>query len=154
MACPESLETLKKMDASLTHISDMIMLQWFAPSIRGRLDVWNTLQKGKVWIYDTTVTYQGVAVNTDLNIPYTFQLNRIEQIWNDATTKDFSIQIFTDPSSSAYIELDTQTGNTATSRVVQAGNEYKFPAGTRIRINSAVNTLGKTDTIKIQIDEV
>ena len=124
------------------------------PSFRGNRDGWEYLHIGKSWFFHKIVTYTGAANTCDLSFPISFQINRVEQVWNDATTKDFSIRMFSNPANSAYIELDTQTGNTYTSEILQLGTEYKYPAGSRLRIYSATNTDTKTDTIEIQIDEL
>ena len=124
-------------------------------SFRGRnSEGWTTMQVGKSWFFERTITYTGAAQTIDLNISHAFQLNRIEQIWNDATSRDFSIRIFTDPSLVHYVELDTQTSNTALNRIIQAGIEYKYVAGSRLRFYFTNTTLNKTDTVRIQLDEL
>ena len=124
------------------------------PSFRGNRDGWEYLHIGKSWFFSKTVTYTGAANTCDLSFPLSIQLNRIEQVWNDTTTKDFSIRVYSNPASSAYIQLDTQTGNIHTSEILQLGPEWKYPAGSRLRIYSATNTNTKTDTIEIQADEL
>ncbi|MDD5616323.1 MAG: hypothetical protein PHH85_08995 [Candidatus Methanoperedens sp.] len=152
--CQQELSTLQKMAASLENIYLYLTGQTSTPSFQGNQDGWTYTHVGKSWFFNKVITYDGNANTQDLNIPRSFQLNRIEQIWNDATAKDFSIRVFSDPANIAYIELDTQTANIATSRLVQAGIEYKFPGGSRLRIYSGANIAGKTDTIKIQVDEL
>jgi hypothetical protein len=145
--CLQELDILKSIDGSLKNLISN-------GSFIGSTGSWKYLHVGKSWFFEQVVTYPGAAISTDLILPMSIQLNRIEQIWNDATIKGFSIRVFTDPSLASYIELDTQTGNTATSRLVQLGTEYKYPAGSMIRIYSGVNTATKTDTIRIQVDEL
>lgn len=123
-------------------------------SFRGNVNGWTYLHVGKSWFYEKVVTYDGNANTQDIDFPVSVQINRIEQVWNDATTKDFSVRVFTNPSLSSYVELDTQTGNTATSRILQLGLEYKYPTGARLRIYSGTNTNTKTDTIRVQVDEL
>jgi len=123
-------------------------------SIRGSTNGWTYLHVGKSWFYEKVVTYNGSANTQDLDFPVSVQLNRIEQVWNDTTTKDFSVRVYTDPGLAYYVELDTQTGNTATSRLLQLGSEYKYPSGARLRIYSGTNTNAKTDTIRVQVDEL
>jgi hypothetical protein len=152
--CNDEMQVLLSINNNTKLIHDMMMGLHSAPGFNGNDSGWKFYHIGKSWFYEQVVTYPGAAVSVDLNLPKACQLNRIEQIWNDATAKDFSIRVFTDPSSSSYIELDTQTANTATSRLLQAGIEYKYPAGSRIRIYSGSNTATKTDTIRIQVDEL
>ena len=145
--CLQELSILQNINESLKKLVS-------SESYIGQSGSWKYLHVGKSWFFEQVVTYPGAAVSNDLILPMSIQLNRIEQIWNDATAKDFSIRVFTDPSLASYIELDTQTANTATSRLVQLGNEYKYPAGSLIRIYSGANTINKTDTIRIQVDEL
>lgn len=146
--------TLKTIAAILNNIFLYLTGQVSSPSFRGNVDGWDYLHVGKSWFYSKTITYTGSANTTDLSFVPSIQINRIEHIWNDTTTKNFSVRIFSEPSLSSYIELDTQTGNTSTSRILQLGNEFKFPSGSRLRIYSGVNTNLKTDTIRIQVDEL
>jgi len=124
------------------------------PSFRGNRDGWEYLHIGKSWFFHKVVTYTGAANTCDLSFPLSIQLNRIEQVWNDTTTKDFSIRVYGNPSSSAYVQLDTQIGNIHTSEILQLGTEWKYPAGSRLRIYSATNTDTKTDTIEVQAEEL
>jgi len=145
---------LKNIAISLNNIFLYLTGQVSSPSFRGHVDGWDYEHVGKSWFYTRTVTYTGAASTVDLSFPHSVQLNRIEHIWNDTTTKDFSVRVISEPSSAAYIELDTQTGNTSTSRILQLGSEFKFPSGSRLRIYSGTNTNTKTDTIKLQVDEL
>jgi len=145
---------LKNIAISLNNIFLYLTGQVSSPSFRGNIDGWDYEHVGKSWFYTRTVTYTGSASTIDLSFPHSVQLNRIEHIWNDTTTKDFSVRVISEPSSAAYIELDTQTGNTSTSRILQLGSEFKYPSGSRLRIYSGTNTNTKTDTIKLQVDEL
>ncbi len=124
------------------------------PGYRGVIDGWTYLNVGKSWFYSKTIIYTGSAENHDLNFPVSVQLNRIEHIWNDATAKDFSIQVFTDPSSAYYTVLRSAAGNINTSRWLQLGLEYQFPTGTRLRFVYTNTTATKTCTVRIQVNEL
>lgn len=123
-------------------------------SVRSIMDGWSTLKVGKSWFYEKTITYTGNAENHDINFPVSVQINRIEQIWDDGTAKDFSIQVFSNPSSSYYTVIRSAATNTDTSRWLQLGIEYKFPAGTRLRFAYSNTTASKIVTIKVQVDEL
>ncbi len=151
--CLEEIGILNRIATSLNNIYLWLTGQLASPTTRGTVNGWNYLRVGKSWFYERTVTYDGNANTQDIDFLKSVQLNRIEQIWNDATTKDFSVRVFSDTMIS-YVELDTQAGNTATSRVLQLGAEYKYPAGARLRIYSGTNTNAKTDTIRVQVDEL
>ncbi len=119
---------------------------------KGVRDGWNYEYKGKSWMYNRTVTYEGTTQTINLDFLKTLQLNRIEQIWNDATAKDFSVRI--SPVITYFTELDTQTANTGTSRIVQLGNEYKYPGGSRLQFYYSTYTVGKIVTLRVQVDEL
>lgn len=121
---------------------------------RGDKDGWSYLRVSKSWFFEQTVTYAGSAQSVDLTIVRAFQLNRIEQVWNDATARDFSIRMYTDPSLSFYAELDKQTANTALNRIIQAGTEYKYPASSRLRCYYENTTAAKTCRVRVQVDEL
>lgn len=130
-----------------------------AGTARGKKNGWTYLQVGKSWFFEREITYTGAALTIDLDFSDTIvadaiQLNKIEQIWNDSTAKDFSIRIYGNPQSDYYIDLDNQTGNTGTSRMIQLGIEFKYPVISRLRIFSGANTINKTDLIKVQVDEL
>lgn len=152
--CLEELSWLERIAGSVQNLYLYFTGQISTPSFSGNHDGWTFLHVGKSWFYSKVVTYDGNANTQDISFPRAVQLNRIEQIWNDATTKDFSVRVFSDPGNAAYVELDTQTGNTATSRILQLGVEYKYPGGSRLRIYSGTNTNAKTDTIRVQVDEL
>ncbi|MDD3461920.1 MAG: hypothetical protein PHW28_11540, partial [Mesotoga sp.] len=117
-AKPTSLSAiglLKSMAISLNNIFLYLTGQISSPAFRGHIDGWDYLHIGKSWFYSRTITYTGAASTVDLSFVPSVQLNRIEHIWNDTTTRDFSVRVISEPSSAAYIELDTMTGHTSTS---------------------------------------
>ena len=145
--CNDEMAVLLSIDASLKKLIPATL------EVRGTVNGWNYIKVGKSWFYERTVTYDGNANTQDIDFLKSIQLNRIEQIWNDTTTKDFSVRVFSD-TMIGYAELKNRTGSTATSDVLQLGMEYKYPAGARLRIYSGTNTTAKTDTIRVQVDEL
>lgn len=122
---------------------------------RGNTQGWTYYRIGKSWFFEQTVTFDsGSSQNVDLDFPRAVQLNRIEQVWNDATSKDFAIRFFATPDSTYYSEVVTETGNVNTSWVTQLGTEYKFTSGSRLRLNYANYTADKTVNIVVQADEL
>ncbi len=146
-------EIMNRIAVTVNKIYLWLTGQISSPTTRGTTNGWNYLKVGKSWFYERVVTYAGAANTQDIDFLKSVQINRIEQIWDDTTTKDFSIRVFSDTMIS-YVELDTQTGNTATSRLLQLGTEYKYPAGSRLRFYSGTNTNAKTNTIRVQADEL
>lgn len=145
MACNESLEILKEIRDAL-RIGD---------GERGyTAEGWSFYRIGKSVFYERSITYDGNAVSMDLQFPHAIQINRIEQIWNDATAKDAEIRVLANPSSAYYIVLDSVTGNIATSRLIQLGQEYKYTVATMLRIHYATNTNAKIVTVRIQADDL
>lgn len=121
----------------------------------GNIGAWEYERRGKSWFFTQTVTYAGVTQNVDLDFFKGVRINRVEQIWNDATAKDFSIRMFTVPSSATYYsQLQNLTGNIETSEVLQLGSEYEYPAGTRMRFAYANYTAGKIVKIIVQATEI
>jgi len=145
---------LKTIAITLNNIFLFLTGQISSPSFRGNQDGWEYLHVGKSWFYSKTITYTGSPVTVDLSFVRSVQINRIEHSWNDTTTKDFTVRVYSNPSLTSYIELETVTGHTKTSRILQLGNEFKYPSGSRLRVYSGVNTNTKTDTMQIQVDEL
>lgn len=148
--CQEELGILRKLLITVNNLYLYLTGQISTPSFRGNDSGWAYLHVGKSWFYSKTITYTGSASTQDINFPKSIQLNRIEQIWDDDTTRDYSIRVFTIPG--AYTELDTQTGNTDNNMVLRLDDKY--PSGTRLQFYSGVNTNLKTNTILIQVDEL
>lgn len=114
---------------------------------------WAWHRIGKSWYYNRTVTFAGTTQQIDLFLPRAVQLNRVEQIFDDATSKDYSVRIY--PAASAnYAELETVTTNTDTSRVLQLGIEFKYPQSTKLSIYYSNYTVGKIVDIRIQADDI
>jgi len=167
MACLTPTQILKSIDATInsflgyfasidTSLRALLAVQAtlrVSQDMRDTMDGWSRLKAGKSWFYEKTVTYTGAANTQDISFPVSIQLNRVEQIWDDDTAKDFSVRIG-NASMSAYIELDTKTSNIATSRILQLGTEYKFPSSSRLRVYSGTNTDTKIVTIRVQVDEL
>ena len=146
--CLQELDFLKEISNSLK------ILTGPNSEFRGTIGNWSYRKVGRSWFFEQVVTYAGATQSIDVDFPNAIQLNRIEQVCNDATARDFSVRVFTDPALAYYIELDNQAANTALNRVIQAGAEYKYPAGSRLRLYYSNFTVGKTVTIRVQVDEL
>jgi len=145
MACNESLELLREIREALRT----------GDGERGyTAEGWSFYRKGKSVFYERSITYTGAAVSMDLQFPVAIQINRIEQIWNDATAKDSEIRVLSNPSSAYYIVLDSVAANIDTSRLLQLGLEYKYTAATMLRIHYATNTNAKVVTVRVQADDL
>lgn len=123
-------------------------------SYRGQVGSWTWVRKGKAHFFYQLVTFAGSTMNIDLTLPFVFQLNRITQVFNDATAKDFDIRVYEDPAIDAYASLLNATGNTSTSVVTQRGEEYRFETNARIRLYYSNFTADKTVRIRIQVNEL
>ncbi len=150
MACSRSIELLESINKSLESINKTFE----RGSIRGRNGSWSFEKVGKSYFFEQVVAFAGATMNVDLDFPKSLQLNRIEQVFNDATARDFSVRVFTDASLAYYVELDTQAANVSLNRVIQAGAEYKYPSGSRLRLYYSSFTAGKIVTIRVQVDEL
>lgn len=121
---------------------------------RGQWGDWSYVKKGKAHFYYRLVTFAGATMNIDLNLPFAFQLNRISQVFNDATARDFEIRVYEDPAIDAYASLLNAAGNTSTSTVSQRGEEYRYENNARLRMYYANFTADKTVRIRIQVNEL
>lgn len=145
---------LKTIAISLNNIFLFLTGQISSPSFRGNQDGWDYLHVGKSWFYFKTITYTGIASTVDLSFISSIQLNRIEQVWNDNTTKSYSVRMFSNPSLNSFSELEKQTGNINTNRILQLGDTFQYPSGSRLRFYCSVNTNLKTNSILIQAVEL
>lgn len=145
MACNESLEILKD-------IRDRLKVENGARGYTA--EGWSFYRIGKSVFYERSITYDGNPASLDLQFPVATQINRIEQIWDDATAKDAEIMVLANPSSVYYIVLDSVTANTNTSRLLQLGLEYKYTAATMLRLYYGTNTNGKILTVRVQADDL
>lgn len=152
MACTRSIELLQQLlDTTLMHHN---MIHGRTPSYNDTFGDWKRTKVNKTYFFEQTITFAGSTMTVDLNLPSSFQLNRIEQVFSDTTARDFDERVFTIPGSSAYIELKTVLADVSLNNYTQLGNEYKYPATSKLQIYYANFTVGKTVIIKIQLDEL
>ncbi len=123
-------------------------------SYRGQFGQWTWIRKGKANFFYQLVTFTGSTMDIDLSLPFVFQLNRITQVFNDATARDFEIRVYDDPSIDAYASLLAATGNISTSVVTQRGEEYRYEMNARLRLHYANYTASKTVRIRVQVNEL
>ncbi len=151
MGCSESLAALQHIDQN---IAAMLYNQTKSDEWTGYYQGWTATRKNKSWFFRKTVTFAGTSNTENIDMSVPFQINRIEQVFNDATARDYSVRVITEPSSTAYIALDEQTVNTDLNTYLQAGIEYKYPANARIQLYWTTFTAGKTVVVNVQVDEV
>lgn len=149
MACNESLEILRELlKIAKKYLGTGDGERGYTP------EGWSYYRIGKSVFYERSITYDGNAASLDLQFPVATQVNRIEQIWNDATVKDAEVRVYSNPSSAYYIVLDSVTANPDTSRLLQLGLEYKYTATTMLRLYYATNTNGKILMVRVQADDL
>jgi len=156
MVCGDSLTQLRNIGDHLTSLHNLI-IKYFEPiPFRGIQDGWNKIQIGKSLFYERVITYAGAPgpVTYQLYLKNSSQVNRIEQVWNDATAKDISIRAYPNISGLGYVQLQTLTTDTNTSELLQLGTEFKYPAGARIDFVYENFTNAKTVQILLQADEL
>lgn len=157
MTCEDLIIKLSNIESHLQDLHKTMQVQF--DNVYGRIstyisqaDLWTVKQTGKSYFYERLVTFTGTAMDIDLNLPYPSQLNRIEQIFNDTTARDFEIRIYNSVDPAVYTTLVSDVTNTGLNRVSYI--EYKYETGTRIRIHYENITTGSTVRIKIQVDEL
>ncbi|KPQ42201.1 MAG: hypothetical protein MPEBLZ_03251 [Candidatus Methanoperedens nitroreducens] len=146
-----TLDILKSIDKSLKEIKDALSIDNHE---RGSYQGWDYYRIGKSLFFIQTLTYAGATMTLNLDFTKAVQMNRLEQVWNDATARDLSLRMYSNASNSAYVELDNAAANTALNRIIQAGIEYKYTAGSRLQFYYSNFTVGKTVTIVVQADEL
>lgn len=103
--------------------------------------------------YEHTETYAGTTTTLNLDFQTQVMLKRIEQIWNDGTSKDFQLRMYSNFAENSYYSLlKDETGNTETSEI----DEYNFcyPAGSRLQIYFSSYTAAKICKIIVAIEEL
>ncbi|WP_143311810.1 hypothetical protein, partial [Candidatus Methanoperedens nitratireducens] len=127
MACHESLNLLEKI------LNALQILTGEKESVERQqiynFGVWTAKRKGKNVSYEYSAAYAGTTTDLIIDFPKTSQINRIEQMWNDATAKDFDLRTYREGNSAYYTSLNTKAANVDTSIINQLGAEYKYPAG-------------------------
>jgi len=118
--------------------------------------IWAASRAGKSITYKYQETYSGAPgpITRQLLLEGYCQVNRIDQIWNDATAKDCEIRAFSEASNTYYSLLQDLAGNTSTSETLQLGQEYKYPMGGRLDFVHENFTNGKIMKIIVQVDEL
>jgi len=117
---------------------------------------WNAKKIGKSRIYEREIVYAGAPgpITYSLVLETSGQLNRIEQLWNDATAKDATITIRNTPNAAYSASLQALAGNTSTSEVLQLGDEYKYSIGATLTFSYANYTNAKIVRVIVQVDEI
>ena len=117
---------------------------------------WNAKKIGKSRIYEQQIVYAGAPgpITYSLVLETSGQLNRIEQLWDDATAKGATITVRNTPNAAYAASLQALVGNTSTSEVLQLGDEYKYSMGATLFFTYANYTDAKIVRIIVQVDEL
>lgn len=125
----------------------------FSGSFHDIYQNWDRKRVNQSWWYEQTITFAGSTLNVNLDFPQASLLNYVVMIFNDGTSKDFSIRVLTTPSDGYYAEVRTETSNTGTDyRTCKL--EEKYPTAARLQINFSNYTVGKIVKITVQADDV
>jgi hypothetical protein len=103
--------------------------------------------------YERTETYSGTTLILDLDFATQAMLKRIELMWNDATSKDYEIRVFSDfNNSSLYSLIKKETGNTETSEITFM--DFVYPPGARVQLYFENYTAGKICKVLVAMEEL
>ena len=120
----------------------------------GEYNGWTYEKHGKSIVYNRVVTLAGSTIEVELPFSNAIKLNRVEQYFNTTNARTFNVRMYSNIDPSAYADLDTQSGNIGTSRVVQFGAEYKYPSATKLVIDYSSYTADDKAIIQLQVDEL
>ena len=137
------VDSLKRLAAHFSPIKEI-----------GEFSGWTYEKNGKTAVYNRVLTLTGSTIEVELPFSEAVQLNRVEQYFNTSNARTFNVRMYSNLDPSAYADLDTQSGNTGTSRVVQFGAEYKYPSATKLVIDYSSYTADDKAIIQIQVDEL
>lgn len=156
MTCEEIVIRLKNIQEYLTQLlatTNAYHQTMLNPiTYRGQTNGWNINRTGSTWFYEQLVTFTGAAQSINLDFRTAIKLRLIEQIFNDTTSKDFSIKKATSENITAFTQLSTQIGHVALS-------ELDYDLGSiaqlgRLQFTYSNTTLGKTVIIRVTAEEI
>lgn len=110
----------------------------------------------KEWQFDRRITHDGSAQSVDLpsRFPNGIKLNRVAQMWNDGTAKDFDIRAYIGNTGDVYARLEGQTTDTNQWWYSPFGEEFIFLKLEKLTMYYANTTNGKTVDVSIQLEEL
>lgn len=115
---------------------------------------WTKVKKGKAVFYSKDVTLTG---STQTEVVFLerkpIRFNRVGLFFNSANARTFNIRAYNVATATYYNTLDTQTANTATSRILEFGAEYKYHPH-KIEFNFSSYTASDIVSIEVQVDEL
>lgn len=121
---------------------------------KGIVDGWNFNVQEHYYTFSRSLTFDATTQDIDLIVPFFFHLCKLEQRFNDATARTWSLRVNTDLTLSTYTELANATASVAISSLTQMGLEYFYPPATRVRLEYSASTAGKTVDIVISIHKM
>lgn len=109
------------------------------------------------WEFHRNVTHDGNAQTISLPTArfssIGFQINRIRQLWNDTTSKDFEIRVY-GGLENQYDLIRKYTSDTTQSDIMPGGEFFIYLKTSKIDFVYANTTNGKTVDITIQLEEL
>ena len=113
---------------------------------------WSLVRTGQTWFYEQNIVFTGAAQNINLDFTKAVKLRLIEQIFSDATSRDFSIKKSTPESITQFTQLSTQISNVALS-------ELDYDLGSivsngRLQFTYSNTTADKTVQIRVTAEEI
>lgn len=113
---------------------------------------WNVERRKDFFLYSRTVTLDGATQNFDIHPSFLFLAYKVSMNFSDTTAKDYSVQMFRDPTASEYEDIRSATGNSAQRVIIGIGDYY--PPGARIRVQFSGSTAGKTVVVVATLSKV
>ncbi len=120
----------------------------------GTFNNWTFHRIGNVVTYVRRLTLLTTPNAFELPFLRGVQLNKIEQYFNSANARTFNVRMFGGNTQDAYSELDSQTANTGRSRVLQLGQEYKYPNANKVQFNYSAFTDSDQVEVMVTVEEL
>ena len=120
----------------------------------GEFEGWTYRKIDGITVYNRVVVLTGSTKAVKLPFSKGIKLNRIEQWFDSTNARSFNTRLYSGIRTDAYVGLDTQSGHISTSRLVQFGDEFKYPSATKLEINYSSYTADDEVAIQVQVEDL
>lgn len=160
MATDESVIRLRNIDlgisrmvSKLQELHEHFMKPHRYPQFSDRHYGWDVARSGIVTIYSKEVTLAGSTQTETLPLGNTLLLfQHIYMSFNSANARTYNMRAYNAKTATLYTTLDTVTGHTSDSRIVQLGAEHRSKVH-KLEWNFSNYTAGDIINIEVQVEE-
>lgn len=160
MACADLLNELRNIVVKLGEVKAAVMELHNHFMVPHRLDVlkfqrdgWEEVRSGTTIIYSKEVTLAGATQTETLSLSQTlFLFQHIYMSFNSANARTYNIRQYNAKNIALYTTLDSVTGHTSDSRIVQLGVEHRTRSH-KLEWNFSAYTVGDIINIEVAVEE-